>query len=677
MVISLRCRLWDFKPWRLSVQLLAVALLIAAMTPAPAAAQSGGLPPEKVDQIIQSVIHELNARPSTDAQDYLDILIRLQDLIDDYDEYLIALPDSLRKSHALGFRKFRQRMADDSYAEQPELLGSDLDQFIEELDVHERAHRHGGSPPRCCAMVRNLRKELQVLAELARSGQRNRDGRPTVGPLVRELRVTLDSLRASGHTLVISAELLGKLDELSRQNTDLARLSKELARLSEIDAGTKVILRKLERATRQEDVSIVAPAPPPNNHRSPVLAKLPEVAPVQNPPSLPLDWTPARPFSRNDPQQLTASMELKKDGLPIAIDLPAGQLTITKSPTDLLQATFQCEIDGASPSERAALGKRITLSATRETSRYVVSVTLPEQLLARGTLIDGTMALQLPQDRQLTITHRSGSAVISNYQGTIDYAGQFSSVSLAEIRGDIRAQTSMGAVHASEINGDLSLSTSYHPMLVSNVSGNVTLTNQYAETLVSSLRGNLTVSGTGKVAVSSQSGNLQITNSYGQVLVRQVSGSASIVNAFGEIEVQEIGGDAELVNNYARVSAARVQGELTARNSFGEIDVHSLSGRINLLNSSGPIRIVIRPGETPSGTIASTAGAIDLLISPQSSLQVQATTNGTLVTGFPAQIRDNGVSRSLNLSLGQAGRTLTIRGQASNILISRLDPANQ
>ena len=95
-----------------------------------------------------------------------------------------------------------------------------------------------------------------------------------------------------------------------------------------------------------------------------------------------------------------------------------------------------------------------------------------------------------------------------------------------------------------------------------------------------------------------------------------------------------------------------------------------LYGPLSLINQSGPIDVTLPDQVAGPSSITASHGTVKLTLSPESNLLLTATTvGGEIQSLFPVKIGQKGITKTAELSLGDAGAPLMVSGDSSTIII--------
>ncbi len=648
-------------------RLLSLALVGAFMlsvNPVPILAQSSPLPRSTAEELLEDVLTRLNERSKDAADEYLDILIKLQDVLEDYSDYLLDLDDKDRLRHTLSFKTFTTALKNDTYISDLERLPDDIENFSSEIETIEQRHRlsEKSNQPACCNLLRNFRRELGVISELADDYISSNKRRHMAAKEIRAyLLAELDKIRTKGaREVLLSEELVerlleqGEIDEAIREKLE-QKLEEDIYSKGRTEEDLYSDAKKNKNKHKP-----VKPARPPTPVRP--TTKLP-----------PIEFRTGKSghkvYGRSN--EYAESLAVASSKVPITIELPFGNLEIVGWEQKMILATMEVEVSSQSSIKEKEFLAQSMLKLAKSTSGYSVEASMPQHGSGDTKLLNASLTIYLPAQNHLICDHQFGEVKISGVMNGVELNCKSSSITLSEITGGAIVDNSAGEVSVSDVSGALKIANTFKPISVSDCNGEMNLENAYSEISLSDSKGNAAIRNTGAIQISSHAGNIQLNNSYGAVILEDVKGNLIINNAFGKVAISNVIGSAFLANSYANITAEDVHGLLNANTQFGIISASLLSGPINLVNQNGVIQVVLDGALRGTSTIHSSFGSIDISASDRCNIILSASAReGKIQFLKPIQIIDRGAVKTAIIKFGTGKDSLFVTGVNCPIIIS-------
>jgi len=200
----------------------------------------------------------------------------------------------------------------------------------------------------------------------------------------------------------------------------------------------------------------------------------------------------------------------------------------------------------------------------------------------------------------------SGSIKAFNIDSNLTAEASSGSISLVDIKGDVRAVTSSGSQKHSNISGNLKAKASSGSIKVEGVGGEAELATSSGSQSIQRIGSNLyTKASSGSIKISGVTGNVKASATSGGIGLNQVTGAVSLssssggqrgtnIKLTGNSNFKSSSGSVsmELVNDTEELSFS-----LTA--SSGSLSAKGSSGRKNLVIERGPIKVT---GVSSSGS---------------------------------------------------------------------------
>lgn len=592
----------------------------------PASAQKAPKPAPKVVYVeqIDETAREL-------ADEYTDILEKLQDMVADYSDYLSDIGDKNLTSE-LAFERFTVAFKTGAYQDDPQTLESDLDAYMAKLDKLERECGRTDSPrsAKSCRVIRSLKRELNLIGEQLLTHQER-----------------LEETSYS-HAQVKKAmkEALAGNKELTKQSLDIARKAMEQAAKE---------LERIDLTSPQAPQGVATPTPPPTRiytkTKKGTHAGHPAVAGTQR--------------SANGVLTVTSM------SLPVTVSNPNGSIEITGTTGKTIEASLDFEIASSSRAREKELADAMGLHLSGERGGYRVEVSVPRLSDPQTQIIKNILIVSVPAGLRLVCKSAYGDVSISGINGAVEATASFAALDISECNGGVTAANSMGSMSLSDCAGKIQAQNSYAAIDISQCNGTILITNAYAPVAVSDSRGQLTVHNSGEVTVSDHLGPVTINNQYGPVSVSDIKGNIAIQNAYQSITAERIDGQVNIENSYSPIAVSNVSGASKLINRFAGINGDDLAGPFVVSSQNGDVELSLGRLLTGPCVINSQYGSVRLEVPKASNVLINArTSNGDITSSYPIERASSGLSKSGIIRLGSGRDSLSILGTNTEIEIS-------
>lgn len=210
------------------------------------------------------------------------------------------------------------------------------------------------------------------------------------------------------------------------------------------------------------------------------------------------------------------------------------------------------------------------------------------------------------------------------YQYNVNLTTSSDDISVADLAGKLRAQTSVGNLHFGEVKGPVSGRTSSNgSIILAGCKSDVDVKTSVGDVNLSNITGGVKAIG----------GDIQIINVGGEVIAQaSSSGSITVKDCQGNVDVKASVGNIDLTNITGGVKAKTgSNGNITLNNCQGEVDVLTSVGNIHTEMTKQP-----QHGSTLQ---TSGGGEIVATLISQIALNVDAQTNrGKVSSNLPIQV---------------------------------------
>jgi hypothetical protein len=612
-----------------------VAVLVSTVT-----ARSQVRDQELLDQLET----KLDAVSRDMAQEYLDILESLQDVIEDYADYMKETSSDAAAHRVEGVERIQRKLKEKAYVDNPEALLEDLKSAINDIKEIETAHRvkFNTNSPSCCRLGRSLRKELVIIAELVEDYSEKQSDRT----------LNRDETRKYLET---AFQYLAAL----KQAKNSSRMSQE-------------ILKALEalKALGLEDYIIVYPDKP----EIPEIPEPPEVTEPVEPPEPPVviygPRTGKSTLKKGAQHQAQGQVSVSSSSLPIVVENPSGDISISGTSNKTITANLRFEVVASTHAKEQEYIERTLLVVAKESDQYTIRIDLPRLSDHRTELINCLLEVSVPRANPIDCRGAFGQISISDISGKVTVKSNNSQVTVERASGGASISNSMGPVEMLEVRGNMEVKNSYGPVNITSCTGAMLLENQYSPITLRDSEGRVEIENTGQIDITDHEGNITIDNLYGTVDAENILGDVVAKNGYQPIRIRDVSGSVDLENQYAEVSAKQVGGSVSITNQYAPIFVESLDGPVDLSNQYSNISINLGRGFRGGSTITNTEGTVNVTVVQQPNLVLSVfTERGNISSSLPLSLRTRGDSKSGELVLGEGGDQLDISTSGGAIII--------
>ncbi len=609
------------------VALLRIAIacgLIVLIVGAVASAQI--VPPDYEDskESPKKIQIKLDKSSENLAEEYLDILEQLQEIVEDYSEYLSELEPAICEGYSISFGVFTEGLQSGRYAKSYKELLSDIEDFVQNLRHLEREHQDasGTADQRCRRIIRNLRREMNMLVDLTEEH--------------------VDHAKAK---------------EIWNENLQLY-----------LEEGLKHLIIMLEDRQDELDEIIGRAA------EIPLLPPIPDIKPL---PAIPIphkkgvsDYNHAK-GEVGLVRDFSDSLTVKRSDHTIHISNPLGDVKIIGWDKGVIVSTLEIEVKAEPHVVEKDFVSESSLKMAMSGNSYEVQADLPKVSDPSIKILTSTLTVYVPYGNPVECENAFGELFVSDLGNGADVTGQYSKIKVENVQGNITVANTMGPIALEDITGSISVRNGYSPIEIIACDGDMTIENAYSEITLDNSRGQVILSNSGRITVHSHTGNVTITNTYGTVEVNRLDGDLRATNAFQPLVIRNIKGEAELENTYAKINASDISDFLSATNKYGQIFGEKLNGPLKVFSENGTIKLVLDRQLNGPSTVTASYGTIDLTLNESTNIFLKAhTINGDIQTLLPLLIRDEGTTMSTEYKFGKGRNTLAVSGRNTSIIIS-------
>jgi len=575
---------------------------------------------------VLKVLGDLDMSSLDVADEYLDILEQFREMLEDYGDYLDNLDGVSRRDHEISVDRLLRRLDDNSYIDDPEKLIADLGETITTIKEIENVHKveKNSNSPRCCRVIRNLRREMVILVDLIEdySDQQvetilNRD----------EIRKYIaEALRAYGEALADS-----------------------------IDPPPEV-----ERDRRRAYI-LVPPSP------TPPIPPEPPATYVIFP-----EWTDQSRGSRGEMgfvRRLEDSLRVSSSR-PVKVVNPAGGIQVTGWNEDYVAATLGIEISSDTRAKERDFAYSTQLLMSTERGAYQVEARFPELRDPDTKIIRCLLLVNVPEHLKVESDNSFGDVLVSDLTDGIMVTSRHSTVTVEDVTGTVEVNNTMGKINLSDIRGAVTARTSYSPISLVGCDGMIEIENAYAAVSLTDTRGPVGIKNSGQITIRDHQGTLTVDNAYGLVQVYDIDGDVVVSNAYQPIEVISVDGSVELENLFSQIKISDVSGSVMASNSNGLIRVEELEGPVTLNNKNGTVTLILDNYFSGTSTITTSHSTINLIVHEEPDLRITArVTDGKISSPLTYRVDTGGNATVAEWTLGNGGNLLRIIGDNTDLIV--------
>ena len=557
------------------------------------------------------------------AEEYLDILEQCRDMIEDYEAYLEEVDEESRKDHEVPVDRIRRRLDDNTYTSDPQKLISDLTEAINDIKEIEKIHkaRENSNNPRCCRVIRNLRREMVIMVDLVE-----------------------DYNDQHVETVLSREEVKEYMAEAIQAYVEALRAREEVRRgEEEAEKNTYVVVPPAPRV----------PAPP-------------------SPPIIFPEWSQYKKGTRDEVgliRRFEDSLRVSSSS-PVYISNSAGGIQVTGWDEDYIAAALGVEVASDTRTKEKEFVDQTRLAMSTGRNAHRVEAKFPELTDPETKIIRCLLLVNLPSSLHVETDNSFGDVLVSELTGGVIVTSRHSSVSLDEIKGTVEVNNTMGKISIVDVKGQVTARTSYSPIVLTGCDGSIEVENAYSEISLTDTRGPARVKNSGKVSVRDHQGELTINNTYGRVQVYDVDGEVTVSNAYQPIEVASINGRVDLENLFSQIVISDVSGGVEARNSHGQIQAEDLRGPVVLDNKNGSVTLMVDRPMRGESSVTNSHGTVNLIVHGDTDLKILASViDGQITSPITFQADKRGNTTEAEWTLGKGSDLLRIIGNSSNLIV--------
>ncbi len=632
--------------------LIAGALAIAMLS-ASVHAQRGDA--DQHAELVERVFRALNSPGRLLDDDYLDILAKLQDAVEDYEATLDTYRPADRRQVKLPTNVILQQLRDEKYFDDPNVLLDDIDMVLDSARRLERGLRSSGTGPggQAKSLLRHFRREMTVIGDLVDNYIVERKRRfVSREQFVRKIE---QELERSGFTISEQEALREQIAE----QLENARRSFNVSE-TELDQVMKAL-----RAMGLENSVVVVPMPsgidatePPEPPKAPRVPTPTGIARVP-------DRDRTTSWRSVTSSNTMATIDVEDADKPVFIELPSGDIVLREWDEQQIVADLR-----RLPRHGGGTVGVARISASDNDQKYLVRVQpdahdamSPDD--ARQELIS-----HIPHGHPVIITHEGGRVDVASLRAGVTYDGRKAQLVLNDIEGPIDISNEYGQTAISDCEGDVEITGAHKPISVTDVAGRLLLTNNYAPIILTDTRGDVRIVNTGETRMVEHSGNVDIENSYGSIDLRDVTGDTEVRSAYGSVTVSDVTGDVRVSNEFSALMVQEIGGQLIAELLQSNLRAAGLASGFDIDAVGGELILVLDGPIKESSQLRTVDASLDIRIEKPSDYKLIITGKGArLIRGGEVTILEPG-SRAIETVYGSGTHIVHINAIGGRITIT-------
>lgn len=609
--------------------------LLAFAPPRHSQAQSTIPPCEVMEGEHKKVIIKLSEDNKRLAQDYLDLLKQLQVLTNDYRDCFVTIQIEQAGDYLEDLNLIAAELQQGTYFKDLERLAGDIGTLQQALEAKEAVLKEADK--RAFRLSRSLNQELEAVKR----------------SLQEDVLLQMTSDRESW-------EQIGAYLEAVRLAWAAEAIKQQAAIIVAAKGAGETVRVSLGKTDEAPSVNVYEIPPVPLDPEPP---KSPIIRDIEF--SLRSGWSGVV-------REFVDTIRVSSSSQPIYINNPIGDLEVSGWSRKEVVVLSTIELSAGSRTKAKEQARQIALQVGPKGDGICVELIVPNLTDAQTKIVNCHLEVKAPENNPLVCRNSFGDVLIRRMHNDVTLTASYSQVEIDGVDGRTEVVNVMGEVELSRIIGPIKVTNSYGPIEISRCHGEMEIENSFSSIDLSHCEGDVVIRNSGDVDIMRHSGTIQIENKNGRVEVVKLDGDLSIQNSFQLLSIEDIFGSAKVKNANGNIEAKNVTGEFSADNAFGRICGSLLYGPIHLASHNGLIDITPAEKLVGPSTINVSSGTLKLSLSPHSDLLLTATAvGGNIQSYFPVEIDETGLTKTAELSLGNAKTSLTISGSNSDIIISK------
>jgi hypothetical protein len=278
----------------------------------------------------------------------------------------------------------------------------------------------------------------------------------------------------------------------------------------------------------------------------------------------------------------------------IDIDMPAGDIKISRSQTDRIEVVFKNEIFAGNKSEAEEFNEECEYKAEASGDMIKITVDLPghpgnsKGLLHRlltGDWEDNVhfyLWVSVPDGKVIELNSSSADLEVSQLKLDLNVRGSSSDITLKGTEGNVTCDLSSGDADVFDHKGQINIDGRSSDIQVDGLDGDISMRTSSGDGRI--------FDATGSVEAYSSSGDWRINNVGKDLDVRTSSGDIYVDGVAGSVRAEASSGDIRLNALSAK------QGDFDVESVSGDVSVEinpRFGGRLSLRTSSGSINCAV------------------------------------------------------------------------------------
>jgi len=306
-----------------------------------------------------------------------------------------------------------------------------------------------------------------------------------------------------------------------------------------------------------------------------------------------------------------------------------------------VEAVVKETIRAENDTEAKKLSDQLKYEIVERAGQYQLQSNL-DSLPNSGRAVRLDITLHLPTAASADITAERGEISLEGLQGDEVLTAQHGDLRATQVEGLVRVHKSGGLTEIRDVKGNVELEGRGHDVEISGVTGTVTVNGEYP----------------GTVQFRNIGQTLRFTSSRTNLTVQKLKGQLNM--EMGSLEASDVEGPFEISTREKDISLAGFK---------HSVKIEDTNGSINLRTAvvpTHPIEVDAKKGE------------IELALPPNSSFQIQATSNhGDVESDFSApslKVTKEGDTPSITGSFGKGGPNIRLLTAYGTIRLGREGP---
>ncbi len=370
-------------------------------------------------------------------------------------------------------------------------------------------------------------------------------------------------------------------------------------------------------------------------------------------------------------KELVDSAEVLSAKLPIYIVSPVGALEIEGWDRDWIVVRSQVELSAETRPGAEDLAGGVDLTLYNKNDAIYVESIVPALTDPQTRVVKSSLRIKAPAGNLLICNSSFGQVSVSGFANEVKLSATRSEVKLTDIHGKVQAVGDNGRMTLRDVTGELDVRNSYQPLDLSTCNGAMHVENAFSSISMADCGGEAVVRNNGSVVkILDFIGRLHIENSNGPLIVRTIEGDLIAQSSMQPVTIRDVSGSVVVENVRGDIDARDIGGSLSATNSMGLIKARSLGGPLDLVNSRGHIDLILDRGIRGDSKVMADFGTVNLRLSKSMDLLLTVeTVGGNIESNIPVSIDKSGVTSYAKLELGEAGSSLAVSGNSTDVII--------